>query len=89
METLLFFLVYRVLVRQPYQPIPDRALLGDDEHGWSDNGIANFENGCYAKLINLRKDKEPEIFHAVFHEADYREHGAIIENLHDVSQWEI
>ena len=59
---------------------PDRALLGDDEHGWSDNGIANFENGCYAKLINLRKDKEPEIFNAVFHRADYREHGAIIEN---------
>ena len=59
---------------------PDRALLGDDEHGWSDNGIANFENGCYAKLINLRKDKEPEIFNAVFHDADYREHGAIIEN---------
>jgi len=59
---------------------PERALLGDDEHGWSDNGVANFENGCYAKLINLRKNKEPEIFHAVFHDADYLEHGAIIEN---------
>jgi len=61
---------------------PDRALLGDDEHGWSENGIANFENGCYAKLINLRIDKEPEIFKAVFHAhgADYLDHGAIIEN---------
>lgn len=59
---------------------PDRALLGDDEHGWSENGIANFENGCYAKLIDLDPDKEPEIYHAVFHEADWREHGAIVEN---------
>jgi phosphoenolpyruvate carboxykinase (ATP) len=59
---------------------PRRALLGDDEHGWSDNGIANFENGCYAKLINLRSDKEPEIWHAVFHEAHYLDHGAIVEN---------
>ena len=59
---------------------PRRALLGDDEHGWSDNGIANFENGCYAKLINLREDKEPEIWRAVFHQAPYLEHGAIVEN---------
>jgi phosphoenolpyruvate carboxykinase (ATP) len=59
---------------------PRRALLGDDEHGWSDNGIANFENGCYAKLINLRADKEPEIWNAVLHEAHYLEHGAIVEN---------
>ncbi|MEA2096548.1 MAG: phosphoenolpyruvate carboxykinase (ATP) [Candidatus Cloacimonadota bacterium] len=59
---------------------PTRALLGDDEHGWSDNGIANFENGCYAKLINLNQDKEPEIFNAVFHDAEYTKHGAIVEN---------
>jgi phosphoenolpyruvate carboxykinase (ATP) len=59
---------------------PRRALLGDDEHGWSDNGVANFENGCYAKLINLRPDKEPEIWNAVFHQAAYQEHGAIVEN---------
>jgi phosphoenolpyruvate carboxykinase (ATP) len=59
---------------------PRRALLGDDEHGWSDNGIANFENGCYAKLINLRPHKEPEIWNAVFHESSYLEHGAIVEN---------
>ena len=59
---------------------PKRALLGDDEHGWCEKGIANFEYGCYAKLINLRPEKEPEIFHAVFHDADYLDHGAIIEN---------
>jgi phosphoenolpyruvate carboxykinase (ATP) len=59
---------------------PRRALLGDDEHGWSDNGISNFENGCYAKLINLREKKEPEIWNAVLHDAPYLEHGAIVEN---------
>jgi phosphoenolpyruvate carboxykinase (ATP) len=59
---------------------PRRALLGDDEHGWSDAGIANFENGCYAKLINLDRDKEPEIYNAVTHEDNYRRHGVIVEN---------
>ena len=57
-----------------------RALLGDDEHGWNDGGIANFENGCYAKLINLRQDKEPEIWNATFRKAPVEEHGAIVEN---------
>ena len=60
---------------------PERSLLGDDEHGWNDNGIANFENGCYAKLINLNPDKEPDIFNATFHSDHYLEHGAIVENL--------
>jgi phosphoenolpyruvate carboxykinase (ATP) len=59
---------------------PRRALLGDDEHSWSDSGVANFENGCYAKLINLSPVKEPDIYHACFHEAPYLEHGAIVEN---------
>jgi len=59
---------------------PTRALYGDDEHGWSDDGVANFEYGCYAKLINLRPHKEPEIWNAVFHQAPYLEHGAIVEN---------
>ncbi len=59
---------------------PRRALYGDDEHGWSDNGIANFEYGCYAKLINLRPHKEPEIWNAVFHQTDCLDHGAIVEN---------
>ena len=59
---------------------PNRALLGDDEHGWDDVGIANFENGCYAKLINLRQDKEPEIWDATFRDAAPHEHGALIEN---------
>ncbi|MEI6613292.1 MAG: phosphoenolpyruvate carboxykinase (ATP) [Chrysiogenales bacterium] len=59
---------------------PERALLGDDEHGWDENGIANFEFGCYAKLINLNPDKEPQIYHAITHPAHYLEHGAIVEN---------
>ncbi|MCK5738850.1 phosphoenolpyruvate carboxykinase (ATP), partial [bacterium] len=60
---------------------PERALLGDDEHGWNDTGIANFEYGCYAKLINLNPQKEPDIFQATFHHAHYLEHGSIVENL--------
>lgn len=59
---------------------PDRALLGDDEHGWSDKGIANFENGCYAKLIDIEPEAEPEIYDAVRHQADYTRHGTIVEN---------
>ncbi|MFW6083379.1 MAG: phosphoenolpyruvate carboxykinase (ATP) [Thermoplasmatota archaeon] len=59
---------------------PSRALLGDDEHGWGDNGIANFENGCYAKMIDIDKEKEPEIYNAVMHEDDWKEHGSIVEN---------
>jgi phosphoenolpyruvate carboxykinase (ATP) len=59
---------------------PERALLGDDEHGWSKDGVWNFENGCYAKLINLDATKEPEIHHAVMHDANYLQHGTIVEN---------
>jgi len=59
---------------------PRRSLLGDDEHGWSDKGIANFENGCYAKFIDISSEKEPEIYNAVMHKDDYLNHGAIVEN---------
>ncbi len=59
---------------------PSRALLGDDEHGWSEGGIANFENGCYAKMIDIDEEKEPEIYNAVMHEDDWKEHGSIVEN---------
>ena len=59
---------------------PSRALLGDDEHGWSDDGVANFENGCYAKMIDIDPEKEPEIYDAVMHQDDYRRHGSIVEN---------
>lgn len=59
---------------------PERSLLGDDEHGWSNDGIYNFENGCYAKMLDITYDKEPEIYHAVMHKAAPLNHGAIIEN---------
>jgi phosphoenolpyruvate carboxykinase (ATP) len=57
-----------------------RSLLGDDEHGWGERGIANFENGCYAKMIDINPRKEPDIFDAVMHNDDYLKHGAIVEN---------
>ncbi|MEA3316886.1 MAG: phosphoenolpyruvate carboxykinase (ATP), partial [Bacteroidota bacterium] len=59
---------------------PNRALLGDDEHGWGNNGIANFENGCYAKMIDLDEESEPEIYNAVLHKDDILKHGVIVEN---------
>ncbi|MDA3866510.1 MAG: phosphoenolpyruvate carboxykinase (ATP) [Salinivirgaceae bacterium] len=59
---------------------PKRALLGDDEHGWSEHGIANFENGCYAKMIDIKEENEPEIWKAVMHNDDYLNHGSIVEN---------
>ncbi|SQD92028.1 Phosphoenolpyruvate carboxykinase [ATP] 1 [Candidatus Bipolaricaulis anaerobius] len=59
---------------------PERALLGDDEHGWSEEGIFNFEWGCYAKMIGIDPAKEPDIYGAVMHEAPPEDHGAIVEN---------
>jgi phosphoenolpyruvate carboxykinase (ATP) len=72
----------RAPARPRCRPTPDRTLIGDDEHGWSDRGVFNFEGGCYAKTINLSAEAEPEIY------ATTHRFGTVVENMvYDPDTW--
>ena len=74
-ETLRYSSDFPAPARRRFLPIPARTLIGDDEHGWSADGIYNFEGGCYAKTIKLTEEAEPDIFAAA------NSWGTVLENV--------
>ncbi len=74
-DTALLFSAYPARAKPLCRPIRSAGLIGDDEHAWSPTGIFNFEGGCYAKVINLRREAEPEIWAAA------HRFGTVLENV--------
>ena len=68
------FLDFPAQAKRHCPPIRQRRLIGDDEHGWSETGIFNFEGGCYAKCVDLSEEKEPQIYQAI-------RFGSVLENV--------